>query len=49
MRFASLAELMRYLDANLRLIKTGKLPKKPPDRKAMKKAIIRHGLTKFVD
>jgi hypothetical protein len=49
MRFANLAELMRYLDANLRLIKTGKLPKKPPDHKAMKAAIIRHDLTKFVD
>jgi hypothetical protein len=48
MRFASDAELKRYLMANLRLIKTGKSPKNAPDLHTVAKAIVRHGLKKFV-
>jgi hypothetical protein len=47
-RFASKAELIRYLIPRLRWVSTGKIPKNPPDYHTVSDAIDRHGLMKFV-
>jgi hypothetical protein len=47
-RFASKAELIRYLIPRLRLISTGKMPKKPPSWRAVSDAIDNYGFMKFV-